>query len=115
MSKIFQKEGNFFRACLYCGQEVLIHSVGGNAYLMVIHNDAGTDALCFACAKEVGAARSRLDYDEDFVLDGRFYIAYTDYWITWRRPTRRDGAGRTLPEYQGFKISLASRRFTQTQ
>lgn len=56
MSEIFEKDGNFFRACLFCGGDILIHAVSGNAYSMAIHNDPRTDIICFECAKKVGAA-----------------------------------------------------------
>jgi hypothetical protein len=87
MSDIFKKDGHYFRACIYCGQDILIHSLSGNAYSMVVHNDNRTEALCFECAKAIGAARSHGDYDYRFTTNGKFFVQYSDYWISWRGPS----------------------------
>jgi hypothetical protein len=52
------------------------------------------------CAQEIGAFRNADDYDEAFAIGNRFFLQYTDYWMTWRRTDSEDFEDWDLGVYQ---------------
>ncbi|MCS6805058.1 MAG: hypothetical protein RMM98_03865 [Acidobacteriota bacterium] len=48
---------------------------------------------------KIGAARAEYEYDERFVLDGRFFLRWTTYWITWRPPTASERRSKYVKKF----------------